>query len=312
MSTNLLHSSAIQITLLALASLSLIGHGGGSLPPCLFDDPESKEYDVIGDCGSGRITVAQQPSACSLEISGDAVGIPTKGSPASLRGASWNFTGSVDGEPRTCTGSSTPNGDRATLTCTDDRDAPICTAFLFETSDKCDVAGCVIPTCGEQERIELSNDDCCPVCVQCQGCVPPTPPTPKPPVCRPEECPPEPTCEPHFELVTGDCCKTCQPKEDPELCDTGRGNYQARLSAEHPSYQTCQDDSECIVIQAETRCGYLCEFVVSGPVFGQPFDELLSYAQNQCQHCPAPTFTCSGAPHVSVCRDGRCVLDGKP
>jgi hypothetical protein len=106
-----------------------------------------------------------------------------------------------------------------------------------------------------------------------------------------------------------ECCSSCLPIEDPVSCEAGRTEFYARLEEQKPQWLSCTEDSECFVLSSPSACGSICDLLVSGPAFSEPYGKLQNQGLELCLHCPSVEYTCDEHPFPAArCVDGSCEL----
>ncbi len=296
---------SVEALLLIATALLLIGHGGDVGPHCGSREPQEDVFDVVGSCGDpGQVTIKSAGDSCVLRVQGDRVGLPLDGENES----GWRLEGprQPGAEPSRCRLISL--GElRREANCYDEDGNHECTTFLIDESESCDIESCEIPSCGENERLKLGPENCCPACEPCASCAADQPEEEEE-VCDPEACP-ELSCEAHFEKKQQGCCEVCVPMLDENLCAEGLATYEASYVAAAQKWSGCKFDEDCRRYQASTRCGYHCELVVNQSRFGQHFAELSAEAKELCQHCVQPEFDCEYEELTLACVEGQCVVE---
>ncbi len=292
----------LRISILACTALSLVAHGGNERI-CAWNDSNSEEFDVVGQCGeAGTIVLSEPGGTCDLTLRGDDVGLPREGK--SDRGG--NLEGEVGWTDEELSCSISTHGrdsERREVRCYGE-EGQVCRSYFIPVVEECDVVSCEIPTCQEGETLDLEDDECCPTCVPCPSCVPSTPE----PSCDPSACEPL-DCEEHFEISEGSCCARCVPSVVESLCEEGREAHRLDWEETKDEWLSCSSDEDCNLIDTGTQCGRQCGFLFSGSALGDSYIEVMSLSNERCQHCPPVTDACPDLIGEPRCVEGMCVVE---
>ncbi len=307
-------SRPVQLLVLSATALALLGHAVDGPPSCLWKDGESYDYNVVGTCGEpGVITVKRSSSSCSVEVTGDEVGLPREGNLVSKLSGGFDLYGMLNEDWNlNCSVAQSVDGQQQ-LSCYRTEAWPPhsqtawCEATLYPATGDCHLDDCTVPNCDAAEHLARPAGACCPVC---EADLPTTAkPTALPDLCENNGC--LSSCPDGQELVQSSqtCCPSCVTQ--PQSCLDGRDTFRKEAAQGVLDALDCQQDLDCSIFATGSRCGGACPAVMSVSGFLALQDELQPLAEQWCSTCqgdqnpePCPPI---GGP--SKCVLGKCVLD---
>jgi hypothetical protein len=162
--------------------------------------------------------------------------------------------------------------------------------------DHCDVEACPEPQCDGSSELTLPNDSCCPACVPKDACEEGDTP------CSAFQC----TTGYKAHVTSGPCCDHCEA--DPEYCATERAAYLTALEGFLDAEATaCDTDADCTRLMAFNRCHAACFGPgVNKTKSSEVGQNIETYVQEHCSHCPVVNLTCAAVALMPVCREGTC------
>jgi hypothetical protein len=309
----------VETLVLAGTALSLLGHGG-NVPTCFAHAVASRTFNVVGTCGpAGVITVTTTP--CSVNVTGDDVGVPTSGNLGGTLDDGFQLYGSINSDWNLeCDAGPVSGGDAGatvpgaySLGCrrrwffpSDGiPDVEWCRADLRPVTPTCDIHACAPVTCSSTEHTVFAATGCCPVCVaNGPDDIIPVPP---PPSCRLEICPQ--TCPTGQEMSNpdGGCCGTCQTV--PQACLDGRAQWLTEVTDRWATARACTQDTDCAISVIASRCEATCNDAIASDQVATLQTWASARGDELCAACTTQGPPCAtNQPSRPACSNGACVL----
>jgi hypothetical protein len=127
--------------------------------------------------------------------------------------------------------------------------------------------------------------------------------------CDGVSCEPVESCEAGSELAKRDCCNTCVPLPNPELCEEQRASFDPLFETEHAKALDCQVDTDCSQVVLAGGCRRYCNVPVNHDLTADFMNAISEQYYTGCPSCQVAgeSAQCEGS-FNSICKNGRCSL----